>query len=100
MQSDFNKRTTSFVSSLCKREGAASLVSIAADGVGCDSRFIQGELVSFLRAIANYITLVDANHNGKNFRRQGIGGSCVVTMGNHSLDPALLHLAGVSVELW
>lgn len=100
MVSDFNKDVTSVVSSLCKREGTASLVSVAADGVGCDARFIQGQLVSFLRGNNNHVALVDTNHNTKNFRYQGIGGSCVVIMGNHVLDPALLPLAGVAEELW
>ena len=48
MVSDFNKDVTSVVSSLCKREGVASLVSVAADGVGCYAKFIQGQLVTFL----------------------------------------------------
>ena len=100
MVSDFNKNVTSVVSSLCKREGTASLVSVAADGVGCDAKFIQGQLVTFLRGNQDHVGLVDTNHNTKNFRYQGIGGSCVVIMGDHVLDPALLPLAGVAQELW
>ena len=100
MVSDFNKDATSVVSSLRKREGTASLVSAAADGVGCDAKFVQSQLASFLRGNKNNVALDDTNHNTKNFRYQGIGGSCVVTMGNHVLDPALLPLAGVAQELW
>ena len=100
MVSNFNQRVTSIVSRLCKSEGNASLVSVAADGVGCDAKFIQGQLVSFLRGQVNHVALVDTNHNAKNFRYQMIGGSCVVIMGNHVLDPGLLSLALVAVELW
>eukprot|EP00957_Ditylum_brightwellii_P026675 2017632-Ditylum_brightwellii.AAC.1 len=46
---EFNNRVTLIVSSLCKKEGTASLVSVAADGAGCDAKFIQGQLVSFLQ---------------------------------------------------
>lgn len=100
MVSDFNKNVTSVVSSLCKRDGMSSLVSVAADGVGCDAKFIQGQLVSFLRGYTDHVALVDTNHNTKNFRYQGIGGSYVVIMGDHVLDPALLPLGGVAQELW
>eukprot|EP00957_Ditylum_brightwellii_P204153 15337926-Ditylum_brightwellii.AAC.1 len=78
---DFNIRVTSVVSRLCKKEGTASLVSVAADGVGCDAYFIQGQLVSFLLGKA-------------------IGESCVMIMGKYVLNPALLSLAGVAEELW
>ena len=56
--------------------------------------------MTFLRGHQNHVGLVDTNHNTKNFRYQGIGGSCVVIMGDHVLDPALLPLAGVAQELW
>lgn len=99
MQSDFNKRIIAVVSHLCKCEGAASLVSVAAAGVRCDAKFIEGELISFLQGKSNHVALVDTNHNGKNFRYQGIGGSCVAIMGNCVMDPALLYLSGVATEL-
>ena len=56
--------------------------------------------MSFLRGNKNHISLVDTNHDTKNFQCQGIGGSCVVIMGNHVLDPSLLLLTGFAQELW
>ena len=100
MVSEFNTNITTAVTALCKSRGNASLVSVAADGVGCDAKFIQGQLVQFLRGQVNHVALVDTNHNTKNFRYQAIGGSCVAIMGDHVFDPMLLSLAGVPVELW
>ena len=100
MVSDLNKDVTLVVSILHKREGTAFLVSAAVDGVGCDAKLIQGQLVLFLRGNKNYAALVDTNHNTKNFRCQGIGRSYVVIMGNHVLDTELLSLAGIAQELW
>ena len=65
----------SSVSSLCKSDSAASLVSVVADHVSYDDVFIQGDLASFLRGKANHVDLLDDNYDGKKFSFQGIGGN-------------------------
>ena len=96
---EFNKNVTSVVSSLYKIEGTACLASKAANRVGCDVKLIQGKVATFLRGLSNDVILSDTNHNDKNFRYQGIRGSCPAIMGDFTLDQALFYLAGVVCEL-
>ena len=77
-----------------------TLVSIAADGVGYNSKIICDELISFLKGESNHVRLVDTNHNAKNFCDMIIGESRVVTTGNYIIDPQLLVQACVHNELW
>ena len=98
---DFNQNVTNVILDYCKRtNGVASLASVAADGVGCDAAWIKGELVRFLEGKQSHVALVDPNHNGKNLRYLIIGGSCVVVLGNHVIDPEMLRLAGIPMEIW
>ena len=81
--------------------GRAHLVSVAADGVGCDSAYIRHTLTEFLKGKIEHVALVDPLHDAKNFRYMGIiGGSCAVWLGKHVMDPGLLILAGVRKDLW
>ena len=105
--SDYNQVMTDTCSQLCKErnvtseKGKAHLVSVAADGVGCDTDFIRNTLIEFLRGNTEHVGLVDPLHNAKNCRYLAIvGGSCVVWMGMHVIDPGLFIVAGVKKELW
>ena len=80
MASNFNDDVTNIFLNLCKQNPRARLVSVAADGVSVDGRWVVNSLVLFLRGKRNHVALVDTNHNAKNFRYFLLGGSCVVVM--------------------
>ena len=80
--------------------GSAHLVSVAADGVGCDSKFIWWRLIKFLRGKICYVSLVDSNQNSKNFLYHFIGVSCIVVVGIHVVDPHLFMFAGIPNYIW
>ena len=77
-----------------------TLVSIAADGVGYNSKIICDELISFLKGESNHVRLVDTNHNAKIFCDMIVGGSRVVIARYYFIDPQLLVQACVHNELW
>ena len=65
--SNFNQNTRQARLDFFDRNGRAHLVSVAADVVGCNSKFIWWTLIKFSRGKICYVSLVDSNHNSKNF---------------------------------
>ena len=100
MPSSFNEFVTQACLSVCNELKEADLVSVAADGVGCDNKWVCQQLRGFLRGDNRHVGLIDTDHNAKNFRYQLLGGSSVVMMGNFIIDPELLRLARVEIDLW
>lgn len=78
MASNFNDIVTNVFLNLCKENPKARLVSVAADGVSVDGKWVVTTLVLFLRGKHSHTGLVDSNHNAKNYRYFFLGGSCVV----------------------
>ena len=72
---------------VCSQLGRISFISVSADGVGCDAKFIHNQLILFLKGKGNHVGLVDTNHNYKNLCYQVIGGSSVLIMGDYLIDP-------------
>ena len=100
MKSNFNEMITGITLDFCSQYKHTTLVSVSADGVGCDSEFIRNTLIEFLEGKVGHVGLVDSNHNAKNFRYQWIGGSCVVILGSVASDPHLLVLAGIHPDIY
>ena len=96
----FNDRVTRTCLKVCHQLDSISLISVAADGVGCDAKFIRKQLILFLGGKVNHVGLVDTNHNYKNLRYQVIGGSSVLIMGDYVIDPQMLSMGGVAKEIW
>ena len=76
------------------------LLNVCVDGVSVDSNFIRSQLCAFLDGKQSYLGTTDTNHNCKSYRYQYIGGSATVSVGNYVLDPGLLHVANVGIDLW
>ena len=70
MKSNFNEMITRITLEFCSQYNHATLVSVSADGVGCDSEFIRNTLIEFLEGKVGHIGLVDSNHSAKNFHYQ------------------------------
>ena len=49
------------------------VISVAADGVGCDNRWVVLQMRRFLEGEQRQVGLIDTNHNAKNFRYQFLG---------------------------
>lgn len=97
----FNTIVTKISVTTSKKNGGFEfLLSVAADGVGCDNQWVCGQLLVFLRGLQRSVGLIDTNHNSKTFRYQLIGGLLVVLKGFYIIDTDLFHLAGVSILLW
>ena len=97
---NFNESMVEICEQYQQEKNQGELISCAADGVSVDGEFLRKTLFNFLDGKTNISGVVDSNHNTKSFRYQLIGGSCVMIMGNHIIDPELLRLSGVSKELW
>ena len=80
--------------------GCAHLVSVAADGVGYDIKFIRWTLIKFLRSKIYYMDLVESNKNAKKILYQFIVGSCIVVLVIHMVDPHLFMLDDISKDIW
>ena len=78
--SNYNQEITDMILQLCKErsqspgKGRAHLISVAADGVGCDAAFIWHTLTEFLQGKIEHVALVDPLHDANNFRYLGIIG--------------------------
>ena len=57
-------------------------------------------LCFFLRGRADFVAVVDTNHNFKNGRYQFAGYSSVMIMGIHMVDVGLFGVSGVPEEIW
>ncbi len=77
-----------------------TLLSAAVDGVSCDKEFVVSNLLKFLQAKQDYLSITDPNHNIKNFRYQVIGGSGIRSIGKFVVDADLVRVAGIKMELW
>ena len=64
----FNDDITRVCLKVLKERGNANHVSVAADGGGCDNRWVVRQLILFLKGKQRHLGLIDTNHNGKNFR--------------------------------
>jgi hypothetical protein len=84
----------------CETRQGVELVSVAADGVGCDNKWICSQLMEYLSGNLRHVGLIDTNHNMKNFRYQFLGGSSVVWMGRFILDTELFRISGVATLFW
>jgi len=99
--SDFNEKVTNVCLDVAKESGYKTrLVAVAADGVSVEEKWIMSNLVLFLDGKVNFVSLVDTNHNCKNFRYQFLGYSCCLIMGSHMVNCNLLSLAGISEDIW
>jgi hypothetical protein len=65
--SNFNNVVTAACMAACEELCNTWLVSVAADGVGCDNKWVCLQLVGFLEGKHRHVRIVDTNHNGKNF---------------------------------
>jgi hypothetical protein len=85
----------------CKNAGNAVVLNDSTDGVSCEVQSNYEQQKKFLRGESSQLSLVDPNHNLKNFRFQATGGSGVVpaVFGNHVFDVMLLKKAGIRKEL-
>ncbi len=97
--SNFNNVVTAACMAACKKLCNTWLVSVAADDVGCDNKWVCLQLVGSLEGKHHRVGIVDTNHNGKNFQYQLFGASSVVWMGYYIIDVMLLKLAGVAEML-
>ena len=75
-------------------------ISMAFDGPAAETYFIRSNLISFMNGNSNTVVMTDCNHAAKNIRSQLVLGSDIVTGGNALFDVGILHLAGVSVDLY
>ena len=96
----FNDLVTKTVEKSALDNPRLDLVSVSADGVGCDNKWVCRQLILFLEGRSRHTGIVDTNHNEKNGRYQRIGGSSVKWLGGHIVDPDMLRRAGVSEDLW
>jgi hypothetical protein len=85
----------------CKNAGNAVVLNDSTDGVSCEVQSNFEQQKKFLRGDSSQLSLVDPNHNLKNFRFQATGGSGTVpaVFGNHVFDVMLLKMSGISKEL-
>lgn len=100
MNSPFNDVVTKLVVEKSEQSRKIDLVSVAADGVGCDNRWIMQQMKNFLKGLTRHVGIVDPNHNAKNGRYQYFGGSSATWIGKYIIDTELLRLAGVAKLLW
>ena len=57
-------------------------------------------LCRFIRGRADFLAVVDINHNYKNGRYQFSVYSSVMIMGVHMVDAGLFRVAGIPEEIW
>ena len=100
LPSSFNDVVTEVCIKICKERGDIDLVSVMADGVGCDDKWGMRRLYLFLKCGYCHVGIIDFNLNGKNFRYQFLGGLSVVWMWFHMVDTELFRLAGMMELLW
>eukprot|EP00918_Siedleckia_nematoides_P101514 GHVU01221756.1.p1 GENE.GHVU01221756.1~~GHVU01221756.1.p1 ORF type:complete len:529 (+),score=56.22 GHVU01221756.1:54-1589(+) len=83
-----------------KKSPHMHLVSVAADGLSAESKFIKDGLLDFMLGVDNCVYIVDPNHVAKALRSQVVFGSSIITMGNGLVDPGLLMAAGIKKDLY
>jgi hypothetical protein len=98
--SNFNDQVMKACVTLSDTDKRLYVISVAADGVGCDNSWVVKQLRLFLEGRQRCVGLVDTNHNRKNFLYQFIGASSAVCIGDIIFDTYLFRLAGVGHPLW
>ena len=85
---------------LATRQGRPThLILVCVDGLRSEGPFVTTGMLLFLTGATNQIYYLDPNHVGKAIRNQIVLGSSVLCMGMHHIDPGLLVLAGVDMDL-
>ena len=74
-------------------------MSMAFDGLATESEFIRKHVIAFMTGTINSVVMTDCNHAAKNLRSQLVLGT-FVSGGDAIFDVGILHLAGVSQELY
>lgn len=99
--SNFNKNMAGVVDHVAKETGMFQLVSVVADGVGCNNKRMCSTFLSFLRCKKRYVGIIDPiQHNAKNHRYQILGKSSSTWIVNYIIAVKLLRLAGVLQLQW
>ena len=80
--------------------GGMRFLKISVDGVSCDSKWLQDTIRKFFCGKCQHVGITDPNQNIKYNRYHNFRGSCTEFMGGYLFDTGLLHLAGVSHNLW
>ena len=73
---------------------------VSMDGLAAETYFIRSNLILFMNGNTNTVVMTDCNHAAKNIQSQLVLGSDIVTGGNALFDVGILHLAGVSIDLY
>ena len=68
LSSCFNESVVQAILELCREERMIDLASVAADGVGCDNKWLSQQLCFFLMGKQRHLGVIDTNHNAKNTR--------------------------------
>ena len=75
-------------------------VSMAFDGLATESEFVRKHMIAFMTGTINSVVMNDCNHAAKNLRSQLVLGTSTVSGGDEIFDVGILHLAGVSQDLY
>ena len=70
------------------------------DSLATESEFVRRNLLAFMNGTINSVVMTDCNHAAKNLRSQLVLGTTIVSGGNAIFDVRILHLAGVSQDLY
>ena len=95
-RSNFNQEVTDVCLDICCESNfQVRLVSVAADGVRLEEKWIMRNMNCFLIVRADFVAVIEKNHNCKNDRYQFSGYLSVMIMGVHMVDAGLFRVAGV-----
>ena len=98
--SNFNQEFTDVCLDICRESNFdVILLSVAADGVSVEEKWILRHLCRFLRGKSDFLAVVDTNHNCQNGRDQFATYSSVMIMGFHMVDSGLFIFSGVPEEI-